>query len=142
MTKTTDIMTEYNKVKEFERKCEGNGTIVYSFEIIDRNPQLCAFSFVGVILASILWIKGYFPFSISGWEKLLIFLAIWFLVTVLGWLVVTALNYTFDWAHDRERARDLLYAAYFMDSADAACEIACNWDRYRRYIKYCNKYFE
>ncbi len=51
------------------------------------------------------------------------------------------LNYIFDWAHDRERARDLLYAAYFMDSAEAACEIACNWDRYSRYVKYCNKYF-
>ena len=145
MTETADIITEHNQAKEFQRKLERNGTIGHFLQIIDRNQQVSFFSVLGVVIASELWMSGKFLFAesfISGWGKLLIFLIIWGLVTFLGWAVVKALNYTFDWAHDRERARDLLYAAYNMDSADAACEIACNWDRYGRYIKYCNKYFD
>ena len=118
MTKPTNFVTEYNQAKEFKRKFERNGKIgYYFFQIFDRNPQVYSISYAGVILATILWFKGVFPFDppMSGWLKLLIFLAIWGLVTCIGCLVVTALNYIFDWAHDRERARDLLYAAYFMN---------------------------
>ena len=142
MTETTGIMTEYSQAKEFERKCERNGIIGYFLQAINTNWEVCCFSFFGIFIVCTLWFKGALqdPY-ISGWIRLLIFLTIWGLVTCAGWAVVKVLNYTFDWAHDRERARDLLYAAYFMDSADAACEIACNWDRYSRYIKYCNKYF-
>ena len=141
MTEITNIVTGYNKAKEFERK--RNGMIGYFSEIIDRNPEVCLVSLTGVILGTLLWIKGNFLFDpCMSWSNLFMFLVIWFVVTVVGWWVVSALNFAFDWAHDRERARDLLYAAYYMDSADAACEIACNWDRYGRYVKYCNKYFD
>ncbi len=74
MTEKTGIMTEYSQAKEFERKCERNGIIGYFLQAVNKNWEVCCFSFFGMFIVCTLWFKGALQDpSISGWIRLLLF---------------------------------------------------------------------